>query len=168
MPELIAAYPEAKVIVSMRNPDAWYKSCINSVGKAEGSYILGVLAYLDPFFVGKVWPLISVMLKASFGETGLQDEAKVKKVYVAMHEEVRQMVPKDRLLEYKLGQGWEPLCDFLGKDVPTTAFPHINESAEFAERQQLMGSLTIRRIAKRYLPSLLGVMAVVGSYLYIK
>ena len=168
MPELIATYPEAKIIVSMRNPDAWYKSCMNSVGKAQGSLFLSVLAYLDPLFLGKMFPLINVMVKGSFGETGLQDEAHVKKVYIAMHEEVRQMVPKDRLLEYKLGQGWEPLCDFLGKEVPTTPFPHVNESAEFAERQKLMGSLTIRRIARRYLPSLLAVMAVVGGYLYIK
>ena len=168
MPELIAAYPDAKIIVSMRDPDAWLKSCKNSVGKAANSLLLNVLAYLDPSFVGKVFPLFKLMIPCSFGEKGLEDEANAKKVYLEMHEEVRQIVPKDRLLEYKLGQGWEPICNFLGKDVPPMPFPHVNEGAEFAERQKLLGAQTIRRIAKNFLPSLLGVMAVVGGYLYLK
>ncbi|KAL9118819.1 MAG: hypothetical protein Q9187_004628 [Circinaria calcarea] len=168
MPELIAAYPKAKVIVSMRNPDAWYTSCMNSVGKFERSFFLNIFAYLDPFLFGRLYPFINVMLTGTFGESKFQDEAKAKSIYVAMHEEVRQMVPEDRLLEYKLGQGWEPLCKFLDKDIPPKPFPHVNESAEFAERQKLSGTLAMRRIAKRLLPSLLGVVAVIGSYLYIR
>lgn len=41
------------------------------------------------------------------------------------------MVPKERLLEYKMGSGWAPLCEFLGKDVPDEEFPWLNESKEF-------------------------------------
>lgn len=39
---------------------------------------------------------------------------------------IRGLVPKDRLLEWYLGDGWEPLCGFLGKPVPDTEFPHVN------------------------------------------
>lgn len=168
MPELIAAYPKAKVIVSMRDPDAWYNSCMNSVVKVSDSVFLSIMAYLDPFFLGRVLPMLRMIVKIFFGEMGLLDEAKIKSKYVAMHEEVRQMVPKEQLLEYKLGQGWEPLCKFLDKDIPSKPFPHVNESAEFAERQKVMGTLAMRRVAKRYLPSLLCVAAVMGSYLYIR
>jgi hypothetical protein len=42
---------------------------------------------------------------------------------------VRKVVPKERLLEWEVTQGWEPLCEFLGKKAPDTAFPRINEGA---------------------------------------
>jgi hypothetical protein len=42
----------------------------------------------------------------------------------------RDLVPKDRLLEYKLGSGLEPLCEILGKPVPDEPFPHLNESKD--------------------------------------
>ena len=44
---------------------------------------------------------------------------------------MRQAVPADRLLEYEVKQGWEPLCDFLGVAVPAEPFPHLNDSASF-------------------------------------
>ena len=47
---------------------------------------------------------------------------------------VRRITPKERLLEYKLGSGWEPLCEFLGKSVPDVPFPRINETAALNEK----------------------------------
>jgi Sulfotransferase domain len=44
---------------------------------------------------------------------------------------MRKLVPSERLLTYELGSGWEPLCKFLGRDVPNVPFPHLNESKEF-------------------------------------
>lgn len=42
---------------------------------------------------------------------------------------MRNLVPKERLLEVELGSGWEPLCKFLGKPIPKEPFPHVNEAA---------------------------------------
>lgn len=39
---------------------------------------------------------------------------------------IRGMVPKERLLEWYIGDGWEPLCKFLGKPIPDEEFPHVN------------------------------------------
>lgn len=39
---------------------------------------------------------------------------------------IRGLVPPDRLLEWSVEDGWEPLCKFLGKDVPDEPFPHLN------------------------------------------
>ncbi len=39
---------------------------------------------------------------------------------------IRGLVAKDRLLEWTVEDGWEPLCEFLGKDVPNEPFPHVN------------------------------------------
>jgi len=48
--------------------------------------------------------------------------------YREHYQSIRDVVPRDRLLEYRLGSGWEPLCEFLGKEVPDVPFPRVNES----------------------------------------
>eukprot|EP01059_Diplonema_ambulator_P011574 TRINITY_DN21564_c0_g1_i1.p1 TRINITY_DN21564_c0_g1~~TRINITY_DN21564_c0_g1_i1.p1 ORF type:complete len:281 (+),score=62.38 TRINITY_DN21564_c0_g1_i1:213-1055(+) len=50
-------------------------------------------------------------------------------LYEQHNDKVRQTVPKDRLLEYSVKDGWGPLCEFLGKPVPQDPFPHVNDSA---------------------------------------
>lgn len=42
---------------------------------------------------------------------------------------IRGLVPKERLLEWYIDDGWEPLCEFLGKPVPDVEFPHANAAA---------------------------------------
>jgi hypothetical protein len=147
MPELIEAYPEAKVVVAMRDPDKWYQSYANTVGKRALSWRLLLLSLLDPFFLGKWGPMTGTMMNGVFGTAKPRDPEHYKAVYVRMHEEVRQMVPQEKLLEYKLGDGWEPLCKFLNKDVPKTAFPFVNESNEFIERVEVLEGLAIKRAA---------------------
>jgi hypothetical protein len=49
-------------------------------------------------------------------------------------EEVKRTIPPERLLVYEAGQGWEPLCQFLGLPVPETSYPNENSRAEFIAR----------------------------------
>jgi hypothetical protein len=56
---------------------------------------------------------------------------------------IRGLVPKDRLLEWTVHDGWAPLCEFLGKPIPEEPFPHVNTVAGFEGQES--------RIAKRYL-----------------
>ena len=44
---------------------------------------------------------------------------------------VRATVPADRLIDYRTGDGWKPICDALGAPVPEAPFPHVNTSEEF-------------------------------------
>lgn len=55
---------------------------------------------------------------------------------------VRGMVPEDRLLEWSVDDGWEPLCKFLNKPVPEEPFPHTNTAAGFAGQE--------KKLAMRY------------------
>lgn len=55
-------------------------------------------------------------------------------VYLQHYGKVRAAVSKERLLEYQLGSGWGPLCEFLGKDVPEEEFPWVNEAAALKEK----------------------------------
>jgi hypothetical protein len=69
-----------------------------------------------------------------------------KQVYLDHLTEVRSLVPPDRLLEFRIDEGWEPLCNFLGEEVPDTPFPNGNDMKSFSERcrrrnrRQLMNS----------------------------
>lgn len=52
---------------------------------------------------------------------------------------IRGLVPKDRLLEWSVEDGWEPLCEFLGKTVPDEPFPHVNSAAGWAGQEMRIG-----------------------------
>ena len=157
MPELIAAYPDAKVIVAMRDPNDWFNSVQRSVGKhhknlnALGPIIRKMLMWFDPFYFGRFFPLAHALEFGCFGQEGFNDTKHCKEVYVQLHEEVRRIVPKERLLEFQLKEGWEPICNFLGKSIPSNPFPHINESLEFDERTRLIARHAMIRGSKRLL-----------------
>jgi hypothetical protein len=72
-----------------------------------------------------------------------------RKRYKEQYERIREIVPADQLLEYKLGEGWGPLCGFLGKEVPTVEFPNINETdalrKKAIETQITMLKMTLRK-----------------------
>ncbi|PGH00649.1 hypothetical protein AJ80_09139 [Polytolypa hystricis UAMH7299] len=157
MPELIAAYPEAKVIIAMRDPDAWFTSVMRSVGKehkklnALSTFARQMLMWFDTFYFSRFFPLAQALEFGPFGPDGFNDPKRCKEIYVQMHEEVRRMVPKDRLLEFQLKEGWEPICQFLEKEIPSGPFPHINDSTEFDERTDLIARHAIIRGSKRLL-----------------
>ena len=62
--------------------------------------------------------------------------ANVKDYYREHYSTIRAAAPKARLLEYRLGDGWAPLCEFLGVKVPDVPFPHMNERADQEERMK--------------------------------
>ncbi len=69
---------------------------------------------------------------------------------------IRGLVPQDRLLEWTVEDGWEPLCEFLGKPVPDEPFPHVNAAAGWQGQEM--------KLAKRYLK---GAAQNVGIFLAI-
>lgn len=164
MPELIEAYPEAKVIIAQRDPEKWYTSFSGTVAKRVYNWRLTTLALLDPFFLGKWAPFTWALMQGLFGPGGVLDKETVLRTYKQLHQEVRDMVPKEKLLEYKLGDGWEPLCQFLNKDIPNVPFPFINESNEFQERVNLMEQQAMTRAAKRIIPVVAAVALVLAWY----
>jgi hypothetical protein len=71
-----------------------------------------------------------------FFETFFQGDFpnKGKQVYQDHVDEVRSLVPPERLLEYRISDGWDPLCNFLDEEVPDTQFPTGNDMANFFKR----------------------------------
>ena len=59
------------------------------------------------------------------------------------------MVPKERLLEYRVQDGWEPLCRFLDVDVPDAEFPRINDAAQFILAHRIMWWLGVGKLVAK-------------------
>jgi hypothetical protein len=121
--ELMDLYPDAKVLHSTRDPDQWFDSTQATIF-APGSTASDPPPELRPFME---------MLLADFGGR-LHDRAFMTD-YLRRHDaEVAATVPTERLLVYRPGDGWEPLCAFLGAPVPETPYPRENTREQFQAR----------------------------------
>ncbi|MFR9729748.1 sulfotransferase family protein [Saccharopolyspora sp. MS10] len=136
--ELVEAYPEAKVLLTTRDPQRWYDSTYNTIYQ----FVRDPPGDSTDPFTAKLRPTIERMIWNGTFDGRFEDRDHAIAVFERHNAEVRAAVPADRLLEYQVGQGWEPLCEFLGVDVPHEDFPHLNDSAsirDLAERVQNEG-----------------------------
>lgn len=126
--QLADVYPDALVLHSTRRDAAeWLKSARATIlnngpeNKMED----------DPSLPGFV-PMVRDMF--ALFEPNWRDDAAAMSAYDRHNEAVRREVPKERLIEWQPGDGWEPLCQALGVDVPDEEFPHVNTTDEFRAR----------------------------------
>lgn len=134
--KLTGAYPDAKVLLTVRDPERWYESVRNTIFRVPmGGWRVRlpmlVKAVLQPRTLRFFLLMRNVLHGGSFRGVDMRDKQQVIDVFNRHIEDVERSVPADRLLVYDLKQGWEPLCDFLGVDVPDTEFPHLNDAATF-------------------------------------
>ena len=126
--ELCSAYPDAKVILSLREPEGWYKSVCNTIMTNLTSPLPD-----EPEQRKHRAMTRSLILDRVFGGQ-FEVKAHAIEVFNANLAKVREQIPAERLLEYRPGDGWVPLCEFLGVAVPEEDYPNVNSSAEFKER----------------------------------
>ncbi|KAM3554159.1 hypothetical protein MY1884_006280 [Beauveria asiatica] len=142
--QLIAAYPKAKIVVVQRDFESWW-----------ASYQAGVLHHMFPRRQWlTVWLIRNVlrsraadaMIKVNYGlfnatnMAGIKDNA--RRTYDEYYRNIRERIPADRRLEYTMGDGWEPLCAFLGNKVPDVPFPRLDDSA-YREQSQQAGEMVV-------------------------
>ncbi|RWD12104.1 MAG: sulfotransferase family protein [Mesorhizobium sp.] len=117
-PELIKAYPDARVILTWRSLESWWesfeKTILAGIGQIEDQDALGLTLIARQVFGGRP-----------------HDRAHAIAVYEANVEAVMAAVPRERLLVHRLGDGWQPLCAHLGVPVPDQAYPNRNNTKEF-------------------------------------
>jgi sulfotransferase family protein len=133
--EQMEAWPDAKVVLTVRDPHRWYASAKQTIfaRPPEGPPI----SEMDPdaaeffgFMFGQFFPRVY-----DFGGSrplNGMDEDEAVEVFNRHIAEVKATVPAERLLVFQVSDGWKPLCDFLGVPVPDEEFPHVNESGDFA------------------------------------
>ena len=71
-----------------------------------------------------------------------------KQTYREHYRRVREMARerKMELLDYEIKDGWEPLCKFLGHDVPVGPFPCGNDKQEVNARIKAIINREIQRL----------------------
>ena len=127
--ELVEAFPDAKVLLTERDADAWYKSMEHTIFQAIAR--ADTLSD-DPVRGPQMQMARYIVRDKTFG--GQLDRAHVLSVYRAHNDAVKRAIPPEKLLVYDVSEGWEPLCKFLGVAIPSTPFPHTNTSQEFRSR----------------------------------
>ncbi|QPC59378.1 hypothetical protein HYE67_001609 [Fusarium culmorum] len=158
--ELIAAYPDAKVVLNYRKDlDAWHESAIKTLLSVWDSWLIFALSCLgkELFWVWHVyrrfmWP---GLFRALDGDIDSGIERNGKWVYKEHCNMIRGLVPKERLLEWTVQDGWEPLCKFLDKPIPDEPFPHVNKALGWDDR--------VAETSKRYMWSALPGLAMVTT-----
>lgn len=130
-PELLAAYPDAKVILTTRPVDAWHASVLVAGNWRATEPFLRLVARLGDWGARMYHPMLHTAWSWYFDGDFAQNGKRVYKQHYAL---VRGLVPQDQLLEFDVRQGWSPLCAFLGKDVPEVPFPHVNDGHMFRSR----------------------------------
>ena len=122
-PELSDAFPDALVLLSVRDPGEWYQSAANTIfsglrGGANGDpWMASMLRLLDARF-----------------STALDDRGAMIEAFERHNDRVRSTIPADRLLEWTPSEGWGPICERLGVRVPDEPFPVSNTTEEFRAR----------------------------------
>jgi sulfotransferase family protein len=133
--ELMDLYPEAKVLLSVRDGRSWARSMQSTIwGMLYGD---GLLRHITEVHcdVDARWRDYIEMMRSMWETSGISGPGmslgEMARACERHTEQVIDAVPSDRLLVWQITDGWEPLCDFLDLEVPDVPFPHINESGGF-------------------------------------
>ncbi|HEY5070754.1 MAG TPA: sulfotransferase [Caulobacteraceae bacterium] len=120
--ELAEAYPKAKVILTRRDPQAWYASTQATIFARDFTMPTNLFERMVMKTVGAMFDL------------EMHDRDWVISVYERHNAEVRRLIAAERLLDFEVAEGWGPLCAFLGVPVPDFPMPKVNSTEEFRAR----------------------------------
>ena len=159
--ELVRRYPEAKVLLSVRDPERWYESTRATIyemsritaGSRLSRATFGFLSLFVPgvFGIGRMGN--EIIWHGTF-DGRFEDRSHAIKVFERHNEEVRRRVPQDKLLVYEVKEGWGPLCEFLGVEEPDKPFPRLNDAADMRRRIRSVQALSLA------VPAVLALLAV--------
>ena len=122
-PELADAFPEALVLLSVRDADTWWRSANGTIFPATQSA------------PSQQWREMIESMFASRFTSAIRDREASIAAFERHNAQVRARVPAHRLLIWRPGDGWAPLCERLGLPIPSEPFPHTNTTAEFLARR---------------------------------
>tara|TARA_Y100000052_G_scaffold23793_2_gene25743 strand:+ start:5369 stop:6091 length:723 start_codon:yes stop_codon:yes gene_type:complete len=151
--ELAEAYPDAKVILTVRPPRDWYDSMASTLYKLEQA-VPSWVQFLFPR-IRKLSILADKLVWQGVFEDQFENKAYAITEFERHIDEVKAAIPKDRLLVMEVKDGWAPLCVFLGVDEPDQSFPRENDKETF---QKMIRNL--KRLS--YVPAAIGGVLALG------
>ena len=166
--DLMKQHPDAKILLSIREPDRWYESTRSTIYELSNIPTRSALSRATFYFIGFIVPGITAIVRMAQGIIwngtfggNFEDRRHAINIFDRHNEEVRRRVPAERLLVYEVKEGWEPLCEFLGVAVPDEPFPRLNDKAEM--RRRILGLRAISFL----IPAILTLLAVLAVVLII-
>jgi Sulfotransferase domain len=147
--EQAEAFPEAKVILTVRDPHPWFVSFRTLIARRaaldHGDDVPArAAAVMDG--MRRLAPVLNTIGRALFGPDwhfgmDMTDERAAVAAFDRHVAEVTEAVPARRLLIFDVHEGWRPLCDFLGVETPEEPFPHLNDSQSMQRNiEQMMAT----------------------------
>jgi hypothetical protein len=129
--QLVRAYPEAKVLLSVRSPESWYASVRGTIYQSmSNAHNISNEAARSHLEMAR-----KIVLEDTF-DGRFEDAEYAMGVFEQHNADVVAAIPPERLLIYEVGSGWEPLCGFLACPIPEQDYPHVNKTADFQDRMR--------------------------------
>ena len=138
--DMMEAYPRAKVILTVRDPDRWYESTRNTIYEMSltmSSPLLSLASRIVPLIrnIRRSTGIVEDLAWRKLFGGRFEDREHAVSVFHEWNEGVKERVPAEKLLVYDVKEGWGPLCEFLGVEVPEgESFPHLNDTKVFRRR----------------------------------
>ncbi len=135
--ELANHYPDSKIILSLREPESWYHSVYTTIFSFDPGLALKLkMVFSMPFsptarFLFKVILLNNASIWKKHFKGNFADKGFAIQQYQAHIEDVKRSIPQERLLLHESKDGWEPICKFLGKEIPSSRYPSTNKKEDF-------------------------------------
>ena len=127
-------WPEAPVLLTVRDPDKWYRSVENSIYAAKE---LAMRGELTPPEENPPSPEVMQMINGLIWDGTFHGRFAEKDYAIEVFNDhiadVKATVPAERLTVYEIGQGWGPLADMMGVEAPDEPFPHLNDTESFRQ-----------------------------------
>jgi len=126
--ELADSFPDAKIVLGVRDPDAWYESVENTIFRVIPNF---------PNWIRFIFPRsdkVFNMIEKTIWQGEFSGQFEDKRIAIQVFNErintIKKMFPPERLLIHTSKDGWEPLCEFLDVEIPETPYPWVNDSAK--------------------------------------
>ena len=120
-------YPDAKIILTVRDTDSWYQSTVRTIYRVPSTVPVWLQRIIPP--MGQFIEMTDLLIWDGLFKGRFSNKEFASRVYQDHIQNVRQTVPEEDLLIFDVKDGWGPLCDFLGVGIPENRpFPHLNTS----------------------------------------
>ncbi|CAI0642896.1 unnamed protein product [Colletotrichum noveboracense] len=139
LPELVAAYPNAKFVLTERDPEAWRRSVAKTFQPMATFFttpsvrLIGMFDAYTYYLTQLGHSFRRILYRGYMGGDKERELDECVELYNAHNKAVKELIPPEKLLVVRLedGLGWDKLCPFIGKDIPDVPYPRVNDTAEF-------------------------------------
>ena len=141
--DLVAAYLEAEVVLTNRNVDKWMYSMHATLLHVFQWPLWRILQYTD-LVVTRIWYRDIFWTWKAFCDNDYNETCRQR--LIDYYEHVRNVVPKERSLEFEPKDGYRPLCVFLDLETLDDDFPNVNGSSDFTSMHTYLWRGAVKRI----------------------